>query len=357
MLRTSYLLLCGTAPLFFAACSAPDPDTVGSASQAIIGGTVDTSASAVVAIFGDQYLCTGTMLSPTLVLTTRLCVMKNSPRASATCTPGNAKTLLAGELYAPRSVLVTTLSQLPVDGEYPRGSLHRVREIFTPVNDGEPLCGADVALLELEKPVSEDASYPPPTELKLDGVPEVGSKFFVHGFGSSIRGLSDDAALTAGTRRRSGAVDVAATGPLDGEDGSLLIESGEWIAEAGVCTGGSGAPATDALGRIIGIAALRGRTVSDCRGNVFVSLSNVAGFLRKHVRDDAERRDAEPPAWALEPKSAEAESATASKAESGCRMTASRQEAPLFPAGGVGVLGAVLAVRRRRVRKCIARRT
>jgi hypothetical protein len=356
MLRTTrYLLLCGTATLVFAACSAPDPNAV-TASQAIIGGTVDTRGSGVVAVFADWTICTGVMISPTLVLTTRLCVTQSPPRPSATCTPGNARSLLATELYAPRYVSVSTLEQLPVSGRYPPGTLHRVREIFVPTTVGEPLCGADVALLELEKPVSEDPSYPPPQDVMLDEVPEVGSRFFVRGYGASMRGTSEDAGLTAGTRRQSGIVDVQAVGPMEGDDGNTLITQGEWVAEAGVCTGGSGAPAFDALGRLIGIATLRGRGVSDCRANIFLSLSNVAGFLRKHVRDDAERRDAEPPAWALEPTSADADGATDSKAESGCRMTASRQEAPLFAVGSVGFLGVVLAARRRRSRKGTERR-
>src|SRR4051812_24867627 len=69
------------APLaVLAACTQsgdPIPTPVGASSAPIIGGTTDTTDTFVVGIdIGGSSICSGTVISPSLVLTARHCVSK-----------------------------------------------------------------------------------------------------------------------------------------------------------------------------------------------------------------------------------------------------------------------------------------
>ncbi len=75
------LSLVSLAALGVMGCSAdaPSPESTGQASQPILGGTTDSGDPSVVAVIqtdssGNQYICTGSIIAPTKVLTAGHCV-------------------------------------------------------------------------------------------------------------------------------------------------------------------------------------------------------------------------------------------------------------------------------------------
>lgn len=124
--RRSHLASIGVV-MFLAGCSAADADSHSDSSditfsreQGILGGTVDKTDNAVVAILTNSAegisLCSGTLIAPNLVLTAQHCVA--TPPSNTTCGHGFTNQSAAANLavtlsYNAATVPFNSTGQMP----------------------------------------------------------------------------------------------------------------------------------------------------------------------------------------------------------------------------------------------------
>jgi V8-like Glu-specific endopeptidase len=140
------------AVILAAGCSSTDPSST--QTQAIQGGTVDTTDNYAVGVcVGNgpgqcQLLCSGALIAPNLVMTARHCV-DQSPSA-IDCT--SASTVF-GAQHAPTQYFYITTYYV-MQGQTTKG-WHQAKQIFT--TPGSKVCGNDMALIMLSDnvPTSE----------------------------------------------------------------------------------------------------------------------------------------------------------------------------------------------------------
>lgn len=216
----------------------------------IEGGTTDTSSTAVVGIVirrgRGAAICTGTLVTPNLVLTARHCV---SNLSSDRIRCGNTR--FTGTLD-PGGIGVTTdgtdIRDDPDDG-------FSVTDIFVPPND-DSACGSDIALLQLGREVPSGRATP--RAPRVSASTRGGETYTAIGYGV------DDSGRGSGTRRRLGGINVLCVG--SNCQSQRFVESNEFAGGGGVCEGDSGGGAYVASGKVIGIAA---RADPDCTRSIY----------------------------------------------------------------------------------------
>ncbi len=212
--------------------------------------------------------CTGSLLTPRLVLTARHCVAITDPGAACS---SEGKPIAGGAVEAdhdPSAIYVFAGRDRP---DLLSGTARPARGKKILSTGAKTLCDNDIALVLLDRPLEGGKITP----IRLDAKPAKGEKVTVVGWG-----VADDDPNPSRRRQRTG-VEIIDVGPAD-ELGPKEFRIGE-----GTCQGDSGGPAIAASGAVIGALSRGGNGtgstgVDGCLGgtNIFTSTAAHADFIR-----------------------------------------------------------------------------
>lgn len=300
-LRGSRLALALTSGFCIAlsACSGPEPTELDAqlTSALVIGTLSPAESDAVVFVranhddgaFDD---CTGTLVSPSVVITAKHCVTLVQPgkfvcKGAGTLVENGQGAGLFGAKIEPSRIEIHV-------GTAPDGSaMTRAAAIFA--SESGDACHDDIAALVLESPIQQD-SYPP---LRAVRPTVIGERVRLVGYGTAGHGTLIERRETADVRvldvgRDDGVNNPNATTPAR----SFVIGGGT------ACFGDSGGPALSMdTGALVGVYS---RISGDCFAvesrNTFILASSFSGLFARAFERAGEEPQLEPaPGGAPEP--------------------------------------------------------
>lgn len=261
-------------------CGAPAEPIVGSVQQFVEGGELDNATTGVLAMLTQSQdqeavgICTGTLISPNLVLTARHCV--TDERSSVI----RCDTSEFEPVNDPDTVAFTSSSNVLAEDSL----WYRAAEIYVPMMDSK-ICGFDLAIVRLSSNMPSDAGTP--LIPRIDRMTEVGEVYSAVGYG--LTGAVRYA--TAGERMRRDGMEVLCA-PGTCPEG--VIDT-EFVGTEGICVGDSGGPAIDSEGRVIGVVS---RGVDPCDLPIYGDVSSWGDWIVSVALEAAEATGSQPPAWA-----------------------------------------------------------
>ena len=261
--------------------------------QTVIDGELEEELSSVVGLKimkeGNESTCTGSLISPYLILTARHCIAGTLNRADEGGILCGYSTF--GKTIRPSQVTITTAYAF----KKPGAVFHPVKEIIVP--KGNRWCSGDIALLVLEEPILslEVAPLVP----RIESPVFVDEPYSVVGYGK----VGHDKDSRSGARRRRAGLSVSCTVD-DCEDGDhrSVDNELEWLDRNGAhCNGDSGGPALDNFGRVIGIVS-RSRSLGEeiCTSNhTYTSVYDWAEWIQYHTRAVSAEEGVESAPWTM----------------------------------------------------------
>jgi V8-like Glu-specific endopeptidase len=302
------------AVVWIAGCGsgAPVAETTGTAASAIQGGATDTEHlfSVGVVQLGQTTVefCSGSLLAPNLVVTARHCVAAlSSPQID--CSQSTF-----GALVAASTLFVTTDTVISQNsgfvGVAPNG-------IYVPSGPGQDMvCGNDIAVLVLAKPIDLPGGYPAGYVVPAISPPltDPSHSTTVAAIGYGIDTPTDDAGVTAGTRRIKENVSLACipndpnfTDCFADPQAMQFLSANEFISgDETTCEGDSGSSVYDQTqfnaGKWVGYGVLSRGSVSadglDCVQPIYTRFDAWGALLAQAAAAAAQAGGYTMPSWA-----------------------------------------------------------
>lgn len=243
--------------------------------EPILNGAPSSLNTVVAIVFGDR-ICTGTLVGPDVVLTGRHCVASTT---GSECVGSGG--------WRGTEVFATSRLTVYRDDQALANSLGiQVTAIHvTPNSTNAPLCGQDIALIQLAQPLSGVS----PMAVAANP-PAVGTTMRVVGFGNTAPNTQDsgrrleilDAMVTETIPSTFQASVTASRGPSD------------FVITRGPCGGDSGGPAITPQNEIGGVTS---RGPLACQYMVIEEITPHFDWLMPIVRDSYARNNMPAPSW------------------------------------------------------------
>jgi trypsin len=248
--------------------------SVGQLEQPIVGAETDTSHTAVLAVASQlrrsQALCTGTLITPNLVLTAQHCVASTDELV-------NCQSSVFGTPYSPQNVAVSANTALNRGAQF-----YPVREVVVPPGAND-VCGSDIALIILDGQFSNSIV---PMAPRLDSTVLAGEVYTAVGFGDAL----DEG--DPGIRRYREGLEVAC-GPEQCRLPAALTST-EFIGDSSVCEGDSGGPALDGDGEILGVVS---RGEEECGATIYSAVAPWRDWILSVTARAIEQGEYTAPSW------------------------------------------------------------
>lgn len=271
--RCSRLAWLGLLPLLLGCSGGED---VAASQRAIYDGTPAPEQHSTVGVVDFAGgLCSGSLIAPNLVLTARHCIAGlSADTRRVVCEETTFE-----EPDSAGAVFVVPLPEVTNDA----ADYRPVAAVALPLDAPASVCGTDVALLRMKQSVNLPTVVP-----RVDTEITLGEPYTAVGYGED----EGEAQGPAGIRRELEGREVVCIGD---SCENAEVRSNEWVGSPGVCSGDSGGPALDAMGRVFGVVS---RGADGCRTPVYADVHAYADWLKVEAISAADAGGYEAANWA-----------------------------------------------------------